>query len=220
MADTPQAAGTPAVELATPLTPTSAQTTPDQGAAQETPATPAYVTKQELDQIMAETLRRVKQSDRDRMKQIDEKLTTIKSRLESGGSQLTPQQVNVLREQIETEIEPAAQEEAPASALTPDVQAQVDYVYAQLDATFADVGTKVLPSDPEYKSIKDTLDDPNGSLPKLIRIAAKAAEAKAERIASQQEGAAARVVSGGATQSSGTAAAKSANDYWKTAYKK
>lgn len=222
MADETKATGTPGAELATPINPTSAQTTPIEGAAQEKPAEPKYVTIEELDQRMAETLRRVKQSDRDRMKQIDEKLTTIKTRLESGGNQLTQQQVNVLREQIEEEvISPAEQKvEAPASALPPEVQAQVDYIHAQLDATFADVGTTVLPSDPEWKAIKEVMDDPNGSLPKLIRISAKQAEAKQERTASLKEGAAARVISGGPTQSGEGNTTESAYDAWQTVYKK
>ena len=222
MADETQTTETTGTELATPINPTSAQTTPIEGAAQEKPAEPKYVTIEELDQRMAETLRRVKQSDRDRMKQIDEKLTNIKTRLESGGNQLTPQQVNVLREQIEEEvISPAEQKvEAPASALPPEVQAQVDYIHAQLDATFADVGTTVLPSDPEWKAIKEVMDDPNGSLPKLIRIAAKQAEAKQERTASLKEGAAARVISGGPTQPGAGNLTESAHDAWQTVYKK
>lgn len=222
MADETKATGTTGTELATPIDPPSAQTVPAGETAQEKPAEPKYVTKEELDQIMAETLRRAKQSDRDRMRQIDEKLTTIKTRLESGGNQLTPQQVNVLREQIEEEvISPAEQKvEAPASALPPEVQAQVDYIHAQIDATFADVGTTVLPSDPEWKAIKEVMDDPNGSLPKLIRIAAKQAEAKQERTASLKEGAAARVISGGPTQSGEGNLTESAHDAWQTVYKK
>lgn len=222
MADETKATGTPGAELATPIDPPSAQTVPAGETAQEKPAEPKYVTIEELDQRMAETLRRVKQSDRDRMKQIDEKLTTIKTRLESDGNQLTPQQVNVLREQIEDEvISPAEQRvEAPASALPPEVQAQVDYFYAQLDATFADVGTTVLPSDPEWKDIKQAMDDPNGSLARVIRIAAKQAEAKQERTASLKESAAARVVSGGPTQSGEANLTESAHDAWQSVYKK
>ena len=223
MADDLRTTGTAGAELATPITPPSAQTVPAVETAQEKPAEPKYVTKEELDQIMAETLRRAKQSDRDRMKQIDEKLTNIKTRLESGGTQLTQQQVNVLREQIEEEViptSPAEQKEAPASAIPPELQAQVDYVYAQIDATFADVGTTVLPSDPEWKAIKDVMDDPKGSLPKLIRIAAKQAEAKQERTASLKESAAARVVSGGPTQSGEVNHTESAHDAWQTVYKK
>lgn len=224
MADDLRTTGTAGAELATPITPPSAQTVPAVETAQEKPAEPKYVTKEELDQIMAETLRRAKQSDRDRMKQIDEKLTTIKTRLESGGTQLTQQQVNVLREQIEEEVIPTSPAEqkvdAPASALPPEVQAQVDYIHAQLDATFADVGVTVLPSDPEWKAIKEVMDDPNGSLSKLIRIAAKQAEAKQERTASLKEGAAARVISGGPTQSGEGNLTESAHDAWQSVYKK
>jgi hypothetical protein len=219
MADDTQVTGTTAAGLATPPAPTLAQTTSPTEAAQETPETPVYVTKEELDQLMAETLRRAKQSDRDRMKQIDEKLTTIKTRLEAGGNQLTPSQVSVLRDQIEEEADTATPAKAPASAMTPEMQAQADFVYAQIDAAFEDVGTAVTPNDPEWKQIKDVLDDPKGSLAKAIRAASKAAEIKAERLASQKDNAAARVGSGG-PQTTGVTAATSANEYWKGAYKK
>ena len=199
MADETRTTGTTGSELATPNTPTSAQTVPAVETAQEKPAEPQYVTREVLDQTIAETLRRAKQSDRDRIKQIDDKLNTIKTRLESGGAQLTPQQVNVLREQIEEE-DSVEQVAAQASAVTPEMQAQVDFIYDQLDETFADVGTTVTTNDPEWAAIKEALDDPKGSLAKMIRIAAKQAEAKAVRVASQQAAAPARAVSAGGQQ--------------------
>jgi hypothetical protein len=220
MADDTQVTGITAAGLATPPEPTLAQTPSTTEAAPETPETPVYVTKEELDQLMAETLRRAKQSDRDRMKQIDEKLTTIKARLEAGGDQLTPSQVNVLREQIEEEGN-VTQAQAPASALTPEMQAQADFVFMQIDETFADMGIQVTVNDPEWKGIKDALDDPKGSLAKAIRAATKAADAKAARVASQKDNAAARTVSGGGsqTQTAGTFVATSSQDYWKNAHK-
>lgn len=220
MTDDTQVTGTAGAVAAPPIDPTLAQTIPTTEAAPEKPVEPKYVTKEELDQIMAETLRRAKQSDRDRMKQIDEKLTAIKARMESDGSQLTPSQVNVLREQIEQEADPtpSVQSQAPASALTPEMQAQADFVFAQIDATFADVGTTVTPNDPEWKAIKAVLDDPKGSLPKAIRAAAKAAEAKAARLAEHANGAAARVSSGG-PQTTGATVAASSQDYWRDAHK-
>ncbi|CAK0744694.1 hypothetical protein CCP3SC15_1310005 [Gammaproteobacteria bacterium] len=221
MAETTQVTGTAGAVVAPPIDPTLAQTIPTTEAAPETPVQPTYVTKEELDQIMAETLRRAKQSDRDRMKQIDEKLSAIKTRMEAGGAQLTASQVDVLRDQVEQSLEPTpvGQSLAPASALTPEMQAQVDYVYSQIDATFADVGTAVTPNDPEWKAIKEALDDPKGSLPKAIRAASKAAEAKAVRLAEQASGAAARVSSGG-PQSPVTTSASSSHDLWSNAYKK
>lgn len=203
MSDNTQVTGTTDAELAAPIDPTSAQETPAQGEAQETPVSQTYVTKVELDQILAETLRRAKQSDKDRMKQIDEKLNSIKTRLEAGGTQLTPQQVNALREQIEEEGG-EGQVTAQASAMTPEMKAQAEFVYAQLEATFADVGVTVTPNDPEYREIKAVLDDPNGSLAKLIRVAARQAEAKVERVASLKQGASARAVSAGGMQGAST----------------
>jgi len=169
-------------------------------AAPETPVeTPTYVTKEELDRRDAELIRRVKQSGRDSMKQIANELTTIKDRLAATGVQLTPQQETALRNKITSDFE-AKDDDEPASSITPEMKSQADFVYAQIDATFADVGTTVLPTDPEFKAIKDVLNDPNGSLPKLIRVTAKAAETKAVRVASHKQSAAARVGSGGEAQ--------------------
>lgn len=207
MADeTTQVTGTTALGLAIPAEPTLAQTTSQQEAAPETPVQPAYVTREELEQTMAETLRRVKQSDKDRMKQIDTKLDAITTRLQSSGAQLTPQQVNVLREQITEEVEGTSAQDtrSPASNLTPEMQRQADYVSDQLDLVFADVGATVDRNDPEWKEVKAVLDDPKGNLAKLIRIAGKQAEAKIARLAAQKENAAARAISAGGAQSTTT----------------
>jgi len=203
MADDTQITGTTAAGLATPPEPTLTQDTSTEAAA-ETPVQPKYVTEEALEQKATEIIRRMKQSDKDRMKQIDTKLSDIKARLESGGAQLNASQVNVLREQIEQEVDSGVQAQAPASALTPEMQAQADFVYSQIDAAFEDVGTSVTANDPEWKLIKDALDDPKGSLAKAIRAASKAAETKAQRLASQKNNAAARAVSAGGAQSNTT----------------
>lgn len=207
--DNTQVTGNTVEGVATLTQPSAQDVSANAETAQETPVGQKYVTEEAFEQKLAEAIRRVKQSDKDRMSLIDKKLEAIKSRLESGGQQLSPQQVNALREQITEEVGDATdvkQEKPQASGISAEMQAQADFVYAQLDETFADVGTSVTPNDPEWVQIKEVLDSPKGSIPKLIRVAGKAAEAKAERIATQKNTAAARAVSGGdAQQTSGDA---------------
>lgn len=101
--------------------------------------------------------------------------------------------MNVLREQIEEETH-VETEEAPASAIPPELQAQTDYVYSQMDATFAKIGTKVSPNDPEWIAIDSALKDPNGSLANLILVSSDQARKKAEREAALHATADARVI--------------------------
>ena len=201
MADDQLDTGTTDAELATQQDQSLAQEASTPEAAAESPVeTPTYVTKEELDRRDAELIRRVKQSGRDSMKKISDELTTIKDRLLATGVQLTPQQETALREKITSDFEATEQDDAPASTLSPEMKTQADFIYAQLDATFATVGMNVLATDPEFKAIKAVLDDPNGSLPKLIIVAGKQAEVKAARVALQKKNAAARVLGGGESQ--------------------
>ena len=194
-------AGTTDAGQATPIDPALAQTNTPAVDAPETPAQPAYVTKEELERTTAEIIRRVQQSSKDRAKQITNELSAIKSRLEVTGVQLSAQQEDALRNKISDELEnPAEQAGAQASALPPEVQAQVNWMYSQIDETFADIGTKVTPNDPEWKAVQTAIDDPKGSFSKVILAAGKAANAKAERVNDQKTNAPARVVSGGGAQ--------------------
>jgi hypothetical protein len=220
MDTTTQVTETTAAGTATPQGQTSAVQVPEQ---QETPQesqSPAYVTKEDLERFGAELLRREKQSSKDRMKAVDDKLNAIKTRLESGGGQLSQQQVSALRAQVEEDLD-GGQVEAPASAITPEMQAQADFVFRQIDETFADVGMQVTANDPEWKLVQDVLDNPKGSVSKAIRAAAEASRMKAERVSRQKGSAAARVPSGGAGQQqlSGVSASN-AHEYWGQAYKK
>jgi len=204
MTDITQVAGTTDAGTATPQAPTSTENTSAQGAQTETPAQPTYVTKEELAQTTAEIIRRVQQSGKDRMKQIATELQSMKSRLEATGMQLTPQQEATLRDKIASDLDPDEQAEAPASAITPEMRVQADFVFSQIEEAFVDAGMRVTANDPEWKAIQDVLDDPKGSLAKVIRAAGKAAETKAERVSSQKSTAAARV-GGGTTQATGDA---------------
>lgn len=194
-----------------------AETTPQES------QSPAYVTKEDLERFGAELLRREKQSSKDRMKAVDEKLNAIKTRLESGGGQLNPQQVAALREQVEEDLDGggARQEAAPASALTPEMQERIDYAEVVMKDAFTDAGVTVTANDPEWKLIQDVMDDPKGNFGRLGRAAEKAARQKAERVNTQKGSAAARVPSGGAGQQNlSGVSASSAHDYWGAAYKK
>jgi hypothetical protein len=213
-----QAVDTTATGTATPEQASAEQVA--EATPQESQAT-AYVTKEDLDRFGAELLRREKQSSRDRMKAVEDKLTAIKTRLESGGGQLSQQQVAALRAQVEEDLDGGRREDAPASAITPEMQAQADYVFDQIDATFDEVGTQVTANDPEWKIVQDVLDNPKGSLAKALLAANKAAMQKAERVSKQKGSAAARVPSGGAGQQNlSGVSANNAHDYWGRAYKK
>ena len=189
-----QVTETTAVEVA-PLSQTSTEQV-----AETTPAesqSPKFVTQEELERFGAELLRREKQSSKDRMKAVDEKLNAIKTRLETGGGQLSQQQVNALRAQVEEDLD-GGLEKAPASAITPEMQAQIDYADQVMHESFADAGMTVTANDPEWDDIQKVLDDPKGSYGKLARVSEKAAMRKAERVKTQATSAAARVPSGGA----------------------
>jgi hypothetical protein len=188
----------PAEEPITPP-PTSEQTTTPTGDAPEQQEQKQYVTQEDLDRRDAELLRRFKQSDRDRTKLIDGKLNEIKGMLDKAGTPLPPEKEAALRNQITDqidEVEPPQPQEP--SAVPPQFQQQVDFLYGQMDDAFQVVGAKVTPNDPEWKKhIQPALDDPKGSFARTLVASTKAAEEKKARTASQQETADARVGGGG-----------------------
>lgn len=219
MTDQVQPAGT-APEPITHEQP-SAPVTTQQGEAQEKqPAQPQYVTREELDQITENVVRRVKQSDRDRSRRVEEELAGIKALLTKAGTPITPEAEAKIRNQIvdqmdgETEPQPG-QSAAPGQAAGPS---PVDQFLTQV---FAKAGATVTPNDPEWKEIQKSLDDnwnnPNG-LPDVLLTANAAAQAKKARTAAMQETAAARV-GGGGTTPTGAAPASSAAEMWQQAYK-
>lgn len=215
-----QPAGAPQEPIppAEPLEPTSTQPgeTPE-----SQPAQPAYVTKEELDQRDAELLRRLKQSDRDRAKQIDARLTEITGMLKQSGVQVNEAQAAAIRNQITDQIDGAGEPQpaGASAALPPEVQLQVDFVYQQIDAAFQEAGTPVTPNDPEWSTVKAALDDPRGSLAKTIVAAHNAAATKKARVTSLQGSAPARV-GGGGTPPTGQVPATSVSQAWEQAYKK
>ena len=208
--------------LAEPTAQTSAQNvSPETAQENQAEAEPKYVTQADLERRDAELIRRLKQSDRDRTKQIEAQLGDIKAYMETNGAQLNPQQEQAMRSRIETQIDgPVEEPQAAQASVPPEFAAQVQFLSAQMDEVFTDVGMKVTPNDVEWKVIQAALDDPKGSLAKTLRVTGKAAEAKASRMAVQQGNASARVISAGQNQSSGAVNAQSAKDLWSQAYKR
>lgn len=198
---------------------TPALVTTPQGEAQEKQQAPQYVTKEELGQITEEILRRAKQSDRDRAKQINDELLEIKTLVTKTGVQITPEQEAKLREELTDKIDAELPTQGQSAAPTASQPAPVDKFLADV---FAEAGTQVTPNDPEWKDLQAVLDktwnDPQG-LPKVLVAATKAATAKAARTAAMQETAAARV-GGGGSQITGNVSATTGLQMLEQAYKK
>lgn len=212
---TPQ---TPAAPVPGQEPPSAPVTTPQGEAQEKQPAQPQYVTKEEMDQVLAEAIRRVKQSDRDRGKQIEGKLDEIKGLLAKAGTPIAPEQEARLRAEITNRIDSDdSQPQGQSAVPTASQPAPVDKFLADV---FAEAGAIVTPNDPEWKGLQEVLDktwnDPQG-LPKVLVAATKAANAKAARTAAMQETAPARV-GGGGTTTTGAAPAASAAELWQAAY--
>jgi hypothetical protein len=222
----PEAAGEAAVE-----TPAAQDQAPADAPTTQTPETPKELFTPEqreyLDAREAQVKRDLKKSSKARTAQIEKEVSDIKAKLETGGAPLNPQQEAVIRQTIEEKIDgpddeqPGQRPAAPSP--DPNVDSAIDYLNSQIADVFEDVGTAVTKSDPEFKEIQEAVDkhwtDPKG-LAKILRVVGKAAEKKAERVATLNEGAAARVIGGGGGQPSGDAPAQSASELWGKAHKK
>lgn len=214
---------------ATPTTQPSAPTTPQTGAAQEQAQeqAPQVVTMEALSQLLeerdAKIVARVKQSDRDRSKRIEGEIAGLRDLLSKTGVQLAPEQELKMREEIGARIDQVADEpQAPAGQASPEQGA--DQLIAQfVGDIFTEAGTVVTKADPEWKELQDVIDatfnDPKGHI-KVTKAAFAAAEKKAQRMNSNSESAAARVVGTGGSNVTGTPADAPASDLWKQAYKK
>ena len=188
--------------VATPQVQTSAQPASTEAAQENTQTTPQYVTVEQLSQFGEQLASRLKQSDRDRTAKINSEIAQIKSRLEVTGVQLAPEQELKLRDKIGTEIDepPAENVQAQAGQASPAIGA--DPIAQFVGIVFQDAGTTVTKDDPEWKDLQAVIDatfnDPMGHI-KVTKAAYTAAETKAQRVTSNSESAAARVLgSGGA----------------------
>lgn len=190
---------------------------------------PQYVTVDDLARREEELIRRVKQSDRDRARKIEGELQTIKSLLEKPGVQLTPQQEQALRNEVADRIE---QEEGDFTQPGNDGKYNHapegnDPVADFVGGVFAETGTTVSKSDPEWAKIQSVIDatwnDPSpAAAARVVAAATKASIDKASRLAANQETAAARVGGHGAPVSGNGPNNPNApaSDYWKAAYRK
>ena len=209
---------TPADGTAIPQDQTTAPQT-SQGDGQEN-AQNKPVTQADLAVFADTIIKRVQQSSRDRNRQVETELKTIRSRLDGTGVQLNEAQEQALRNKISDDLTPQDDEllasKTPPPALSPDAQ----YVYDQITVAFKKGGTDVTPNDPEYKLVADALGDVHGSLAATILAAAQASQQKAARITASQSLAANRTMTGGAAANTGDASAMSSHQLWATAYKK
>lgn len=193
------------------------ETATEEVSPQEEPQTEKPLTAEEYRKIAREEAIRAAQSQMAKGEnRINQRIQERFAALESNKSvlKLTDEQVVLAQEQIINEEQRAAFAPRPSGqqasgpqgqALSDGLTQQVEFVYGQIDATFKDVGVDVTANDVEYKTIETALNDPNGSLAKTIRAAAKAAEAKTVRLEAQKKNAAARVLGGGSGTSSDNA---------------
>lgn len=191
------------------------------GAAQENAQTqtqPSYVTVDQLSQVTEQIISRLKQSDKDRAARINSEIAAIKQRLDGTGVALAPEQESKLRDKISEEIDSPVSDQSQAGQASPQ---PVDQLIARfVGDVFAEVGTQVAVTDPEWKDLQVVIDatynDPKGHI-KVTRAAIEAATKKAQRLTANAGNPAATLGAGGA-QANSTPQAKSATDLWKQAY--
>lgn len=201
-------------QAATPelVTPQAAQV-PEQApntSAQTEPQTEEPINREVVEQIAREVATRIAQSQvakgENRINEVIQ--NKFKALEESKGAlNLSDDQVAQARQKIVVDAYSAV-EETPTNvpAQSPDVDQAIQFMNAEIGNVFAEIGTSVTKADPEFadlqKAVNDSWNDPRG-LVKILRAAEKAATAKAERTAKQQENAQARVVSGGGEATTG-----------------
>jgi hypothetical protein len=184
--------------------------------AQEPEATqeePTFVTREELDRLLAQTKREVKQADKQRAKQIKAEMDTMKQRLEAAGVPLTPEVEQKLHAQIVDNLRDD-DEEQPTGNSTPDIPPELEDAFAMMK----EEKVSVQEGDPEYKEFLEPLfDNDNSSRWQYTAAMRKAIDAKKARTLQQQEKAPLRTpVPGG--QGPGENAAKDAREYYQKAY--
>jgi len=194
--------------VATPQVQTSAQPASTEAAQENAQAqTPQYVTVEQLSQFGEQLASRLKQSDRDRTARINSEIAQIKSRLEATGVQLAPEQELKLRNRIGDEIDQPAENEPQATAGQASPASPDQLIAEFVGDIFADVGTVVTKTDPEWAELQAVIDrtfnDPKGHI-KVTRAAIDAAQKKAQRTTSNSDNAAARILGGGGSQPTNT----------------
>lgn len=203
--DTP--ATTPAAQPATsPQTPAPAET------GEQKQDQPQYVTKEMLAEAIEQGVRRAQQSAADRTRNVENRVKELTATL-SKFVPVTPEIEAKAREQAQAEVD--AQPADPSQEATPQGAGEPGQGNPVFDVTqgyFQEIGMTVEKSDPEWKAIQQSLDDPNGSMAKYMVTLQKAVTAKQVRVSEQSAAAPARVVGGGSSATG--APANSAKDYY------
>jgi len=184
---------------------------PVEGQPQEPPKEqePQFVTSEQLDSRIEETVLKLRKADKQRVKQAKEELQAQIKRLEAIGVQTTPEQQQKLEDQIVSDLDSdqEPQQEYDVSDIPPPIRSSIEMMQA------ADVIIKE--ADPEFKEfIEPFVDNPG---PDLLLKTAKAIEAKQARIKLQRDKANLRTPVGGGG-GPGQEPAKSAMDYFKRAH--
>lgn len=135
---------------------------------------------------------------------------------------LTDEQVEQAADKIVMRDLKAARQEPASSQPTPQQQAPTDVhpAIAKTLEVFKMEGITIETSDPEYKALDDILRDPNGNEIVYMRELFKQINAKRQRIATNQQAAPARVVSGGQSQNDNAPRPSRARDYLTQAHRK
>jgi hypothetical protein len=190
----PQAIPAPASAQPAPEpTPAQPAASPEQPAEQ-----PQYVTKKDLDQFATEIVSRVKQSDRDRTRNVETQLKGITEMLTKANVAITPEMQAALRGEIESRVDGETQ--ATPEQPGPQQPQGLGPGHPVFDATMEIYETEKLDvkaTDPEFRNIQTALDDPNGSMVKYIMAVQKAVSEKRERLELQKDTADARTLGGG-----------------------
>ena len=216
-------------ELVTPQDTQVPESTPAGNTQPEPQTEQKPLTLEDVQRVAREEATRIAQSQvakgENRIeKRIQEQLAALNA--SKGVLGLSDQQIEQAKQKIVTEAyttpEPQAGTPTSEPGATPDVDQAIQYMNAEIENVFAEVGTSVTSADPEFKDLQAVIDaawNDSKGLVKILRAADKAATAKAGRLQASRETAPARVVGGGPT-SSGQVPASNAHDAWEQAYKK
>lgn len=186
---------TPVVEI-----PSEETTTPEAKQEEQT-----FVTREELNRIIAQTKREVKQADKQRAKQIKQEMDTLKQRLESAGIQVTPEVEAKLHNQV---VDSLKDDDEPAPEET-DIPPELEDAFAMMEIE----KVSIQESDPEYKQyLQPLFDNDNSSRWQYTAAMRKAIDAKKARTLQQKDKAPLRVPAGGG-EGPGEFKAQSARDY-------
>jgi hypothetical protein len=219
-----------------PVTPASAEVpefapeTP--GSTQPEPQTDTKpITPELIRQLAREEATRIAQSQVAKgenriQKLIQDKFSALDKTKETLG--LTADQVAQAKQKIVAEAYSPEEEEPPTpQPTTPSPNADADqaiqFMNAQIKIAFDRVGTAVTKADPEFAELQKTINeawlDPNG-LTTIVLAAQSLANAKANRLRTNQQTAAGRVIGGGTPSSGQVQSTGSALDMYSEAYKK